>query len=352
MTEPLNQLVFNRPEVFIWFLILIPFVLLMLLHYKKRFPVLLRLAAGRQNALNAQDLRLRYFFSSLCFLLFIAAMILALAGPKAGFYAVREFRRGADVVFAFDVSRSMNIQDVQDGSGKTVSRLQRSIELARGFIEAGSVKPVILSCGIAAGRGSAVLAIPVSPDAEAPLNFLDALESRVISSRGTNLEALLNAAKGGFSESSPASRFVVLFSDGEELSGSFQNAVSKLTRDDIKTIAVGTGSEYGALISENGPPSGAFESAAARSGTTTVRSYLHDTLLKNAAERSGGVYIDGSLPGAGRLLEESILPFAGNSRQTVREEAAPVWRLFAAAGLLFFAASALCRYRPAGRRPR
>jgi len=343
MSDQFNHLVFNKPEVFIWFFALIPVAFLMFLHYKRRFPVILKLISGSNDALIAKKIRIRYFFSSLCFLLFIAAMIFAFAGPKMGFRVVRELRRGADVVLAFDISKSMNIKDAQDG-GKTLSRLERSADIARDFIESGSEESVFLRCGVAAGKGGGVLAVPIGPDAEASLDFIDALSSSIISSRGTNLESLLDAAETGFIESSPASRFVVLFSDGEELSGNFQNAVSKLKQDDITTIAVGVGSEYGALIPENESPAGAGEDKSSQ--TTMVRSYLHEYLLKNSVERSGGVFIDGNAANAGALLKESILPFAENSNQTaVREESASIWYLFVAAALCFFALYVLFKLR-------
>jgi Ca-activated chloride channel family protein len=326
---------FNEPDLLIWLFALIPLSVLMFFHYKRRFPLVSRLISRDSYQEASSKLRLRYLFSSIFFLLSFAAQISALANPRMGSRLVREFQRGCDLVLAIDISRSMNIRDSPsletETETETATRLERSVWIAQNLVEV-SGNPVgnsiLLRFGLAIGKGQGVLAVPVSSDSEAVLSILDALSSSTMSSRGTNLEKLLDAAASGFLENSPAGRQVILFTDGESLAGSLSQSVERLARNDISLIAVGIGSSYGALIPENGDTLAGGESIM-------VRSSLHADTLRNAAERGGGDYIDGNRDDAVKLIAEKIFPLAENSSWVYREESGAIWHLFVIAGLIF-----------------
>ncbi|MDR3300944.1 MAG: VWA domain-containing protein [Spirochaetaceae bacterium] len=327
----MNGLVFNEPDVLIWLFMLIPLSVWMFFHYKRRFPLVSRFISRDSNQEDLSKLRPRYLFSSIFFLLFFAAELGALANPRMGSRLVREFQRGCDVVLAMDISRSMNIQDSAFMEGGAATRLERSREIAQNLVlESGNLagNSILLRFGLALGKGRGVLAMPVSADSEAVLSILDALSSSTMSSRGTNLEQLLDAAASGFLENSPAGRQVILFSDGESLAGSLSQSAERLTRNDISLITVGIGSAYGALIPENADTPTGGES-------TMVRSSLHADTLHSAAARGGGAYIDGNRDDAVKLIAEKIFPLAENSSWVYREEFSAIWHLFVIAGLVF-----------------
>jgi Ca-activated chloride channel family protein len=291
------------------------------------------------------------------FLMFIATVIFALAGPRMGSKLVREFRRGCDIVLAIDISRSMNIRDARaipgskDESGDTesgtaASRLERSLWIAKSLIEASgnytlhsgysTGDEVFLRFALALGKGSGVLAVPLSNDAETLFAALNSLSASSMTSRGTNLEQLLDAAVTGFVDTSPAGRQIILFSDGETLSGSISAAAERAARENIPIIAVGAGSTYGALVPSSG------ESAAPGGGENTmVRSYLHEEALRQMVERAGGVYIDGNANDAVNQIIEKVFPRAKNASWMFREEASELWHFFVLAALAFLALSAL-----------
>jgi Ca-activated chloride channel family protein len=352
---------FANDASLIWLLILFPVAALFFLHFRRYFPVISRLISGvyDENETGARTPALsvllwRYILSSLFFLLFIAATICALAGPRMGNRLVREFRRGCDVVLALDISRSMNVRDTDNSANRTdstPSRLERSIEIARDFIEAGNDlnlmanlapggKNIFLRFALALGKGNGILAVPVSTDSEAILPVLDAVSSSIMTSRGTNLEQLIDAAAAAFVESSPASRQIILFTDGESLSGQTSAAVIRAAQADVTVIAVGVGSEFGALIPESERPSEGGKNV-------TVRSYLRESALRNAVEHGGGGYIDGNSDDAVRNIAEKIFPLAESSSWVFREESGSLTHLFIIAGLIFLAVSILLtqRYR-------
>jgi Ca-activated chloride channel family protein len=358
---------FTNSASLIWLFLLIPLAFLYFLHYKRCFPVIARLISdvdggvSNTKSLAARALLRRYLFSSFFFLLFVAALLFALAGPRMGSRLVREFRRGCDIVLAFDISRSMNVRDVgakrgmetagtdKTGNSAAPSRLERSIIIAREFVEASddlmlmanlapSGKSIFLRFALALGKGGGVLAVPVSTDSEAVLPVLDAISSALMTSRGTNLEQLIDAAATGFVESSPASRQIILFTDGEGLSGQLSAAAARAARADITIIAVGVGSEFGALIPESRQP-------AAGGKNVTVRSFLHSDTLRSAVEHSGGVYIDGNSSDAVRLIAEKIFPLAESSSWVFREESGALTHIFIIAALIFLAVSVLLTQR-------
>jgi Ca-activated chloride channel family protein len=115
---------FDNPRLLFALFLLIPAAFMDLFHYRKRRAVLGFLSRNSGGGLVA-NIRSRYFISAASFWLFLACMIIALAQPRGGFRLVSETRRGVDVIFAIDLSRSM---DVRDAGGP--SRLGRAAALA------------------------------------------------------------------------------------------------------------------------------------------------------------------------------------------------------------------------------
>jgi Ca-activated chloride channel family protein len=365
----------------------------MIINYKWRFKRIYSLsapgsaifyddinAAGKRKPsmpLIRAGLCLRYILSCLFFIIFFICMCAALAGPRFGVHYVRELHQGSDIVLAFDLSRSMNVRDAAplpsaaawDAAREMAgirgalssSRLERSIYTARilleniissdgGFKEGGGFKDIRF--GAALGKGEAVLAVPLTDDTEAIFALLNSLTSLAITSRGTNLEKILDAASEAFQDDFPASRSIVLFSDGESLEGSVPTALERLRRRDIKTFTIGAGSIYGAVV----PDTGSFEGANSTGKKAAITSYLRPDLLESIAERTGGAYIDGDSDSAAAQLALKInsnsTPPDENGAWTLREESGVQWHLFVIAGLISFILSKLCSLRfkrPAGK---
>ncbi|MDR1636054.1 MAG: VWA domain-containing protein [Treponema sp.] len=268
---------------------------------------------------RAKTLRRRFRLSQIFFWLSLGCLIAALSGPRWGLRIVPEYRRGLDVVLALDLSRSMEARDTD------VSRLERAAEIGRETVEnIGGVR-----FGAAVSRGRGVLALPLTGDSEAALNFLAAAGASALTGSGTDLEALVDAAATAFSDSFPSRRVIVLLSDGEALSGALNEAVDRAILREITLAAVGIGSDEGAPVPlETGIP---------------VISRRRPELLEKAAVKSGGIYIDGNSAGASRLLRSYLESLAFESGAGGgRTEKKPRWNLFVLAALLFFGASKCC----------
>jgi Ca-activated chloride channel family protein len=311
------------------FVILIPFFMLEAIHYHIRSKPLKRLH------LLHKEHTVRFVLSALFFALFLCCIIIALAGPRWGTRSVVEYKRGVDAVFAIDVSRSMEVTD------SPPSRLGRAVSVAREtLLSAGNIR-----IGVAIGKGRGVLALPLTWDVNAVQTLLDSLLTGIQTGRGTDLESLIDAAHKAFLASFPAQRLIVLFSDGESLSGSLQAAADRARLEGVTIVTVGVGTEEGGVVpqrvildSETGEPVMDQE---------PVVSVRNRDLLRNAAERSGGVFIDGNAPDAARTLTgyiKSLAPETGVI--SYKRESAPRGRLFALAALAFLMLSKVAEKKP------
>jgi Ca-activated chloride channel family protein len=318
---------FDYPEILFALLLLPPLAVLALVRFSRRRK-LFSLIAGNP-ALGT--LGVRAFFSALFFLLFLTSLIIALAEPRWGIRLIPEFHRGAEVVLALDLSRSMEVQDMDSGDGGA-SRLGRALFLARTLVNNGGG----IHFGVVIGKGMGVLAIPLTQDTEAVLDFLEGLSGAAISGRGTNLEALVAAASSAFTGTFPARRRIVLFSDGEALRGSLPVAVEKAAERDILITVVGLGTETGGMVPA-GPEPGEEE--------PEIRSVLRGEVLRNAALRGGGSYIDGGGDtAAARLIEEAV-GAAGSTAGSFKQEIKYQGYLFILAALAFLGLSKLFERR-------
>ena len=283
---------FNYPVLLFLFFIFIPLAIFDIASYKKR-------------QLLSKELDKKIKFSLLFFRLFLAFAIIAAAGPRWGIsYAPSEFRRGLDIVFAVDISRSMDLRDAQPNA--SVSRLERGISIAQETIVSVSGARY----AAAAGRGRGYLTVPLTYDSEAAAVFLEAAGGSSMTGRSTNIESLIDAAAGAFQSASPARKVIVLISDGESHSGVIRNAVNRCIKENIIINAVAVGSDEGRQIREQEMSSSSEHKADEESlsqNAQPVISRRDAVVMRNTAERSGGVYIDGSREDAASYLCDHLL---------------------------------------------
>jgi Ca-activated chloride channel family protein len=275
---------FDYPAVLIAFAVFIPVIIFDIYGNSKKHQKVL--PGILQNKLR---------LSSFSFKLFITCTIIALAGPRWGTeYVFSEYRHALDIVFAVDVSRSMDITDAK--SGYTQSRLDRGLFIAN---NAGTVVPGARLAAVI-GRSKAYPAVPLTWDNEAVLNFLETIDGSSMTGRSTNLEALLDTAAEIFQPSFPARKVIVLISDGESLHGAVKNAVERCAKDGIIIDAVAAGSDEGRPVPQDSNLAEDYSGAISRRNAVVMR---------NAAERTGGIYINADRDDAVSLLSAHLLSF-------------------------------------------
>lgn len=178
----------------------------------------------------------RASFTSAGLLLFC----LALAQPQCGSRSELTKRRGIDLVVALDASKSMYARDVApDRLTRATLELQTLLDELKGDRVA-----------LVAFAGDAFIQCPLTSDYEAVRLFLRAVDPAAMPQGGTNIgEALLLSKQVLESADRGAKdRVIVLISDGEDVFGDVDEAVSAIKEAGIRVFAVGIGSETGEPI--------------------------------------------------------------------------------------------------------
>ncbi|MDR1231437.1 MAG: VWA domain-containing protein [Spirochaetaceae bacterium] len=329
------------------------FALVFFVQYRRLFPLVRNMSLQKDRVIKA-----RYFYSGLFGLLSFAALAVAAAGPSLTLKYQEERPDGADIVFAFDVSRSMNVRDVVYNE-ETISRLEAARFIADGVLAALEARRTDFRYAVAAGKGEGVLAIPLTYGVETVCAMLDSLSSSAISAAGTNVEKLMLAATSAFSSvlsaSYPAEKRIILFTDGEALSGEFQHAAERARNEDITVAAVCLGSEKGGTIPVGVSDTGGTLYLRDKTGKPVV-SRAESGALQEAVESTGGFFtgaedIEAALAALNAHLDGALLP---QEERETRE----VWKkkdisfLFAALALLFFTLHKAAFYTLAKTSPR
>ncbi len=265
-----------HPQSFWLFFILLPIIFLFIWNFRKGRHDLF-LIGGEWRKHQLYDVYLvKWFFSSLVFLLFVIFSVLAMAGFSSNQRKVAEVPPGTDIVFTIDISRSMLCDDIYP------NRLKRSLDLIKGII--GKIPDE--RYGIVVFKGTAVKTVPVTEDNEALMTSLMYISPEILTSRGTNIEAGLNAAAAFFPEGDDRKKFILLFSDGENLSGDPKKAVKKFKEKNIEVIVFGAGTQEGKELKDvKGVP------VVDKDGKKVI-TRLDRSVLKFIASAGKGEYLD------------------------------------------------------------
>ncbi|MFP6663264.1 MAG: VWA domain-containing protein [Deltaproteobacteria bacterium] len=225
-----------------------------------------------------------------------ALAILALSGPQVGSDWQETKRRGIDVLFALDVSRSMLAADVAP------NRLARARLAILDFVDQLGGDRV----GLIAFAGAAFLQSPLTLDHAAFTRTLAATTPAAIPRPGTDISSALEAAAHALESKKGNAKILVLLSDGEDLSGAAQAAARQAADAGIRVFTVGVGSRAGELIrisDIDGQPVYLKDEKG-----NLVRSALDESTLTQIAETTGGFYVPLGRHGGGmeRIREEVL----------------------------------------------
>ena len=212
-------------------------------------------------------------------LLGLSLALLSLAQPRWGYTFEDVKRKGLDLLIAVDTSRSMLSNDVQP------NRLERVKLAARDLINELQGDRV----GLIAFAGRAFLQAPLTIDYEAVMESVNDLDTTTIPEGGTNISSAITLAMQSFGKSAVGNRALIIFTDGEELSGDAVNVAKTATDAGVRIFTVGVGTPQGSLIpitSENGETAFVKDSAG-----QVVKSKLDDKRLREIAQATGGFYV-------------------------------------------------------------
>jgi len=279
--------------------------------------------------------------------LFLAAtmcLFIALARPQAGFRWEETQRKGLEILFAVDTSKSMLAQDVKPNR---LTRAKLAVEDLLGKLHGDGV-------GLIAFAGSSFLQCPITLDYDAFRDSLAALDTGVIPKGGTDVAAAIREAQAAFKTRPASDRILILLTDGEDLEGEAITAARSAAGEGVKIFAVGVGSAKGELVPV---PSGngGTEFMKDENGQF-VKSHLDEHTLKQIAGVTGGMYqpLGQQSQGLTAIYDQGLKAFTRHeltSRQHKVYLERFQWPLLAALGLLVaeFLVSTRRRVGPASR---
>jgi Ca-activated chloride channel family protein len=271
---------FGAPGWF-WGLLLVPLLVLLFARAERRAAARLRefvserLLPTLARTLDRRRRTLRFALT----LLAMSLTITALAKPRWGYIYEDVKRKGLDLIFAVDTSRSMLSNDVAP------SRLQRVKLAAQDLLDELQGDRV----GLVAFAGRAFLQAPLTIDYNAAVDAINDLDTTTIPEGGTNISAAIDLAGQTYGKSAIGNRALIIFTDGEELSGDSLKTAKAAADGGVRIFTVGVGTPEGSLIPLSGDGGG---TAFVKDSTgQVVKSKLDEKRLKEIAETTGGFYI-------------------------------------------------------------
>lgn len=173
-------------------------------------------------------------------LLIGALVVLAfvMANPLWGVRKAQQSQKAADVIIAFDISKSMLADDLRP------SRLVRARVFAQELLKQISGNRV----GLVFFAGDAYRSMPLSTDYGTLNSLLAEADPLGYSAQGTAIAAAMERAQEGFDTLLTGGRAIVLITDGENHEDYPINAIETARNEGIVTYIVGAGTEEGGQI--------------------------------------------------------------------------------------------------------
>ena len=271
---------FGAPEWF-WGLLLVPVLIAFFIRSEQRGAERLRefVSAKLLPQLAATVNRRRRVLRFGLQLVGLALAVVSLAQPRWGYTFEDVKRKGLDLLIAVDTSRSMLSNDVQP------DRLERVKLAAHDLISELRGDRV----GLIAFAGRAFLQAPLTIDYDAVLESVNDLDTKTIPEGGTNISEAIGLAAQIFGKSAIGNRALIIFTDGEELSGDSAKTAKAAADAGLRIFTIGVGTPQGSLIpilGENGGTSFVKDAAG-----QVVKSKLDEKRLSEIAQAAGGFYL-------------------------------------------------------------
>jgi Ca-activated chloride channel family protein len=213
-------------------------------------------------------------------LLGLSLAIASLAQPRWGYTFEDVKRKGLDLLVVVETWRSMVSSEVQPSR---LERVKLAIQDLMNELQGDRV-------GLIAFAGRAFLQAPLTIDYDAVIEAVNDLDTKTIPEGGTNISSAITLATQSFGKSAVGNRALIIFTDGEELSGDAVKTAKAAAADaGVRIFTVGVGTPQGSLIpitGDNGETSFVKDSAG-----QVVKSKLDDKRLREIAEATGGFYV-------------------------------------------------------------
>jgi Ca-activated chloride channel family protein len=218
-------------------------------------------------------------------------LVLAMAGPRWDFTDVQLFRPGTNLVVMFDLSRSMDVTDVQP------SRLARAQQELADLLEHNRG----IRIGVIGFASIAQVIAPVTEDMNSIRRVLPSLDTSLVQLPGSRVTHALDRAGELFAGQPEESvNALLIITDGDFDEPGLELRMQKFADQGLRVHILGIGTLEGDTVpGPNGQP------ISDRSGTPVI-SALNEPLLESMAAAGGGIYqrADYQQQDTDRILDE------------------------------------------------
>lgn len=274
-----DKLLFANPGWFLASLLLALVIAVRYLSQARSAKLIDHMVASRlKDQLLAALHPLRRELKFWLFIIGLLGIIIALARPQKGFQDTSTTRKGLDVVFALDTSRSMLAEDIQP------NRLERAKFAVLDLMEILEGDRI----GLVAFAGDAFVQCPLTTDYNAFRRILEEADTTLIPTGGTNIAGAIKESLKSFMKSESDNRALVLITDGEELDAeAIPMAREAYDTQGVRIFTMGFGTPEGTQIRIT--QDGRSSTLVDPDGRAVV-SKLQESLLENVADAAGGFY--------------------------------------------------------------
>lgn len=284
--------------------LLLLLVLMFIVFLVRRSSIIKRVGkASLVEKLTASaNIQRRYIKAALLFIGFFS-LVIAWANPLLGTKFEKVKREGIDVIFAIDVSKSMNAEDI------TPSRMLKAKQIVSNVIDEMSNDRI----GLIVFAGNAYLQMPVTVDYSGARMYLKTINTEMVPRQGTAISEAIDLAMNSYDLDAQGYKTLVILSDGEAHDGDAEGMAEKAREEGIIIHTIGVGTDEAAKIPLD--DKGNFKKDSQGEIVTTK---LNEEMLQNIAEIGGGKYLNAASPDIyedillvlnaqeGRMIDEKV----------------------------------------------
>lgn len=233
---------------------------------------------GKSNLLKAMMPSYSPFKKKLRFILPLIgfmSLVIAWANPLVGTKYETVKRKGIDVIFAIDISKSMEAEDV------VPNRIRKAKQIISNTIDVMSNDRI----GIIVFAGNAYLQMPVTVDYSGALMYLKTINTNMTAKQGTAIADAIDLAMQSFDDESEGFKTLVILSDGEDHDGNAISAAKLAAENGITIHTIGVGSDQAVPIPIDNK--GSYKT----SNGEIIKTQLNEEMLKDLAIAGKGKYL-------------------------------------------------------------
>lgn len=296
------------------YMITIPILLLfILLGYIKKRKI------AKEFKINIQK---RKFLKEILFITGVVLIVFSLTEPKKETGVEKVERKGNDIYFLIDISKSMLCSDIKP------TRLERSKESIKKIIESLNGDRV----GFIPFSSAAYIQMPLTDDYEMAYTFLEMIDATLISGGGTNIYSAVDVADSAFESSKSSEKMVVIFSDGEEEE---EKSIEKKEGDSKKVISVSIGTETGGVVPEIDELGNTIGFKNDEYGNPIITKVREENLANISNKYNGKVYkINENIDETNKIISEIANADKGKIKEDEKKRYRHYYQYFLGAGII------------------